>query len=92
MKATTTQKQSTKKRTLEGVVVSDAMNKTRVVEVVRLVKHSKYLKYFKISKRYKAHDESNEYKKSDVVKMEETQPLSRDKRWIIVGKTVKSKE
>lgn len=46
-----------KKRKLEGVVVSDKMMKTRVVEVSHMKQHAKYLKYFKVSKRFKAHDE-----------------------------------
>lgn len=74
------------KRKLTGIVVSDAMNKTRVVEVSRDKKHPKYLKYYKVTTRYKAHDERNEYKKGDSVVMEECRPLSREKRWRIVSK------
>lgn len=81
-----TNKQSNKRR-LVGVVVSDRMWKTRVVEVARSKKHRKYLKYIKTSQRYKAHDENSEYKLGDTVVMEETRPLSREKRWRIVGKT-----
>ncbi len=69
-----------------GKVVSDKMAKTRVVEVARFKKHPKYLKYYKVSKRFKAHDEKNEYHTGDTVIMEETRPLSKEKRWIIVGK------
>lgn len=75
-----------KKRKLEGVVVSDKMHKTRVVEVARMKKHPKYLKYYKTSKRFKAHDENNEYKTGDVVVMQEARPMSKDKRWVIISK------
>lgn len=75
-----------KKRKLEGVVVSDKMQKTRVVEIASMKKHPKYLKYYKVSKRFKAHDEKNEYKTGDVVLMEECRPMSKDKRWIIIEK------
>lgn len=74
------------KRKLEGIVVSDKMQKTRVVAVTRLKKHEKYLKYFKSTSRFKAHDEKNEYRAGDKVVIEETRPLSREKRWTIVGK------
>lgn len=74
------------KRKLEGIVVSDKMQKTRVVAVTRLEKHEKYLKYFKSTSRFKAHDEKNEYRAGDKVVIEETRPLSREKRWTIVGK------
>ena len=75
-----------KKRKLKGVVVSDKMQKTRVVEISRFKKHPRYLKYYKVSTRFKAHDESNEYKTGDKVVIEETRPLSREKRWTITGK------
>lgn len=75
-----------KKRKLEGVVVSDAMQKTRVVAVSRLKKHPKYHKYYKVTMRFKAHDEKNEYKTGDKVTIEETRPMSKEKRWIIVSK------
>lgn len=74
------------KHRLKGVVVSDKMQKTAVVQVTRLKKHSKYLKYHKVSQRFKAHDENNEYKAGDKVMIEETRPTSRDKRWRIIGK------
>ena len=78
------QTKETKKRTLEGVVVSDAMQKTRVVAITRLKQHPKYLKYYKVTTRFKAHDENNEYKNGDKVMMQETAPRSKDKRWEIV--------
>jgi small subunit ribosomal protein S17 len=76
----------TKKRKIEGTVVSDKMTKTRVVAVTRLKKHPKYQKYYKVTMRFKAHDEDNAYKVGDVVVMEETRPMSKGKRWIIVKK------
>lgn len=74
------------KRKLEGVVVSDRMERTRVVEVIRLAKHAKYLKYYKRTQRFKAHDAENQYKTGDRVVIEETRPLSKEKRWIIIRK------
>lgn len=68
------------------MVISDRMQKTRVVAVSRMKKHRKYLKYFKATSKFKAHDEQNEYKTGDKVVIEETRPLSKDKRWIIVKK------
>ena len=68
------------------MVVSDKMDKTVVVQVDRTVMHSKYLKRFTVSKRYKAHDEENTYKVNDQVTIEETRPLSKDKRWRVIGK------
>lgn len=62
------------------------MNKTRVVVTTRLKIHPKYKKYFKVTTRYKAHDEKNEYKAGDVVIIEETRPMSKEKRWRIVEK------
>jgi small subunit ribosomal protein S17 len=75
-----------KKRKLIGTVVSDRMQKTRVVTVARLKKHPKYLKYYHVTMRFKAHDEGNVYKTGDKVTIEESRPLSRDKRWTIIGK------
>lgn len=65
----------------DGVVVSDRMNKTVVVEVVRLVKHATYGKYVKRSRRFYAHAESGTCKTGDRVRIVETKPLSRLKRW-----------
>lgn len=74
------------KRRLRGIVTSDKMNKTRVVSVEYLRKHFKYLKYYKVTTRLKAHDENNEYKTGDKVIIEETRPMSKEKRWRIVSK------
>lgn len=74
------------KRKLQGVVVSDKMVKTVVVKVEHERKHPKYLKYFKVTNRFKAHDENREYKVGDKVIIEETRPISRDKRWRVIAK------
>lgn len=76
----------TKKRKIIGVVVSDKMTKTRVVAVSRLKKHPKYLKYYHVTTKFKAHDENNEYKTGDKVTIEETRPMSREKRWKIINR------
>jgi len=73
-------------RILKGTIVSDKMQKTRVVEILRLKKHSKYKKYFKVNQKFKAHDEENQYHVGDKVLMQETRPMSKDKRWKIIGK------
>lgn len=75
-----------KKRKIIGTVVSDKMAKTRVVAVASLKKHPKYLKYYKVTTKFKAHDENNEYKVGDKVTIEESRPLSREKRWRIINK------
>jgi len=74
------------KRKLQGIIISDKMSKTRVVEVTRFKKHPRYLKYYKVSKKFKAHDEENKYQKGDKVVIEETRPLSKEKRWRIIQK------
>lgn len=66
-----------------GIVVSDRMNKTVVVQVERLVKHPKYKKRIRARARYKAHDEQNRCRIGDCVSIIETRPLSRDKRWAV---------
>ena len=68
---------------LTGKVISDKMQKTRVVQVQWGMKHSKYFKTVQHVVKFKAHDEKNETKVGDVVKIMETRPLSKDKRWII---------
>ncbi len=72
-------------RTKKGVVVSDKMNKTVVVQVNRLKKQPKYKKYYKISNRFKAHDEENQYHVGDEVLIQETRPMSKDKRWKVAS-------
>lgn len=73
-------------RTLTGIVISDKMQKTRVVEITRVKKHPRYEKQYEVTTRFKAHDEKNEYKTGDKVVIRETRPISKDKRWIIVAK------
>lgn len=67
-----------------GVVVSTAMQKTISVLVERKVKHPKYGKFMKTSKKFHAHDENNECQVGDVVRIMETRPLSKTKRWRLV--------
>lgn len=69
---------------LKGVVVSDKMDKTVVVEVTRFVEHKKYGKRIKKTKNYKAHDEGNVKKVGDIVEIEETKPMSKDKHFKII--------
>ncbi|MEK9181751.1 MAG: 30S ribosomal protein S17 [Patescibacteria group bacterium] len=70
---------------LKGVVVGDKMDKTVVVSVSRFVKHPLYGKFYKISKKYKAHDAENKYKIGDKVEIVETRPISKDKRFKVIG-------
>jgi small subunit ribosomal protein S17 len=71
------------RKTREGVVVSDAMQKTRVVKVDRVYRHPRYERVVRVSKKLKAHDEGNESHVGDRVLIEETRPLSKEKRWRI---------
>ncbi len=70
-----------RRRELTGVVTSDKMNKTRIVMVERRIAHRKYGKLLTRRKKFKAHDEKNEYRVGDRVVIVETRPLSREKRW-----------
>ena len=72
------------KRILQGTVVSDANDKTVVVLVERRFIHPLYKKTVRRTKKYHAHDENNEYKVGDVVRIEECRPISRKKRWRVV--------
>ena len=71
------------RRTGEGIVVSDAMQKTRVGEIERVFRHPRYQRVIRRSKKVKVHDEANESRVGDRVMIEETRPLSKDKRWRI---------
>lgn len=71
----------TSRRTIEGVVLSNKMQKTVVVETSSLVKHPKYGKYYKKYKKFKAHDEKGECQVGDRVEVIETAPISKDKRF-----------
>lgn len=94
-KTNTTTKKATKKndapmtpesksRILKGIVVSDKMNKTRVVAITRLIEHPKYGKRYKSTSKFKAHDEDNKTKQGDMVSIKEIRPMSKEKRWLIV--------
>lgn len=72
------------KRLLQGVVVSDKMDKTVVVRVERRVMHPVYKKFIRRSKKYHAHDENNTYKVGDTVWIEESRPMSKTKTWVVV--------
>lgn len=82
-KTTKENKAENQGKLLKGVVVSDKMDKTAVVEVKRYYKHPKYGKFVKSKKKYKAHDENNEAKIGDKVEIVETKPISKDKRFIL---------
>ena len=73
------------KSTKRGVVVSDKMDKTIVVRVDSLKKHPRYQKRYTSSKKYKAHDEKNQYSAGDKVVIEACRPISKDKCWKVVG-------
>lgn len=79
----TQKKQSNK--ILKGVVTSDKMDKTIVVEVTRFVEHKKYGKRIKKAKKYKAHDENNSKKVGDIVEIKETRPISKDKKFKVIA-------
>ncbi|MEA1997090.1 MAG: 30S ribosomal protein S17 [Gemmatimonadota bacterium] len=72
------------RKTRVGVVMSDKMDKTIVVRVDRQIKHPIYGKAIRRSKKYKAHDEKNECRQGSMVRIMETKPLSKDKRWRVV--------
>lgn len=71
-------------RKLKGTVVSNKMRKTVIVRVDSLKKHPKYQKYYRVSAKFKAHDEKGEYRVGDVVLIQETRPVSKEKRWRVV--------
>ena len=73
------------KRILQGTVVSDKNEKTVVVKVERRFTHPVMKKVVRSTKKYKAHDENNQYKIGDVVSIEECAPISKDKRWTVVA-------
>lgn len=78
------------KRVLQGVVVSDKQEKTIVVKVERRFAHPLLKKTVRRSKNYHAHDEAKVYKVGDLVSIEESRPISKLKRWIVVGTEAKS--
>jgi len=76
-----TEKKEVISRKFNGVVVSDKSDKTIVVKVESVKVHPKYRKRYTVSRKYKVHDEKNEFKTGDKVTFVECRPLSRDKRW-----------
>jgi len=74
------------KRVLTGTVVSDKGDKTVVVKVERKVKHPLYGKIIRRSKKYHAHDDTNEYHEGETVRIEETAPISKLKTWKVIGR------
>lgn len=86
MATKTTEKQDTRGRMQEvvGEVISDKMDKTISVLIYRRVRHSKYGKFLKKTSVYKAHDEKNQAKKGDKVKIQMSRPLSKTKRWRLI--------
>lgn len=81
--------QKSKKKNIRkfiGEVVSDKMDKTVVVKVERIMTHPKYKKKIKVHKKFKAHDEKNEYKVGDKVLIYECRPISKEKKWRVVKK------
>lgn len=74
------------KKRLQGVVVSDKMQKTVVVKVESVKEHPKYKRRYKVHKKYKVHDENQEYHIGDTVVIEETAPMSKDKNFKVVSK------
>ena len=74
------------KRILTGIIVSDKTEKTVVVKVERRVKHPLYGKIIKRSKKYHAHDEGNEFKQGETVRIEETRPISKLKTWKVIDR------
>ncbi len=77
------EERANKRKFLAGIVVSDKMNKTRVVQVRWTSKHAFYDKPMRHAVKFKAHDEKNESKTGDKVTIMETRPISKDKRWVI---------
>ena len=80
------------RRILQGTVTSTANDKTVVVEVERRFRHPLYGKFVKHNKKYKAHDENNEYKVGEIVAIEEHRPISKTKSWIVKGRVGVSKD
>lgn len=75
----------------EGLVVSDKMDKTVVVAVERLKRHPLYGRVQRVTKRFKAHDENNEYKVGDRIRIMETRPISKDKNWRVLDVVERAK-
>ena len=81
---TTTEKRENRRKVREGLVTSNAMNKTVIVSVTERVRHAKYSKTVQRTKKLYAHDETNDLRLGDRVRVQETRPLSKLKRWRVV--------
>jgi small subunit ribosomal protein S17 len=90
-KNTESQKRQTKRKTRIGVVTSNKMEKSITVAIEKRIKHPIYKKYFKKTTKFMAHDEKNECTEGDMVKIMETKPLSKKKRWRLVEVVEKAK-
>ncbi len=84
MKTSTEQNNTSTGKVLKGVVTSDKMQDTIVVQVTRYFKHEKYQKFIKQHKKYKAHDKGNTCKIGETVSIKEVRPISKDKNFIVV--------
>lgn len=73
------------RRIIQGVIVSDKMDKTVVVKVEHKVMHPIYKKFIRRSKKYSAHDEGNAFKTGDIVKIQECRPISKNKCWEVLA-------
>jgi len=80
------------RRILQGVVVSDVCDKTVVVRVERRVMHPIYKKFVTTSKKYAAHDPDNRHRVGDAVRIEESRPISRRKRWVVLAAVAATQE
>jgi len=80
------------RRILQGNVVSTKNDKTVVVEVERKIRHPLYGKFVKQNKKYKAHDEKNEYKVGEIVEIIEHRPISKTKAWVVKGRVGVAKD
>jgi small subunit ribosomal protein S17 len=76
------------KRILQGIVVSDACDKTIIVRVERRVMHPIYKKFVTTSKKYAAHDADNRHRVGEFVRIEESRPISKRKHWVVLDRTV----
>ena len=74
------------KKQLKGIIVSDKMQKTVVVDVEQIKEHKKYKRRYKFNKKYKAHDEKEKYKVGDRVIIQECRPISKHKTWRVMKK------
>ena len=86
------EKKIRQRKSLAGIVVSDKMDKTIVVQIEQMVMHPIYKKYVRRRLKYKAHDETNTARMGDMVLIEECRPLSRDKRWRLRDVTERAPE